>query len=276
MRGAGRCCWRWRRPRCCVGWRTRLAAAALLVSLGWIELIDATTYLNHYWFLTLVAALAVVAPLGRAPVARRPPGRWTRDGGRGWVWLLRFQVGVVYAFAGLAKLQPDWLVRALPARAVAARPAPTCRCSGGWSGIDGDAPRLRGRRRRVRLPDRAAAAVAADAVPGVAGAGRLPRLHLGAVPDRRVPVADDRRVHGVLRARLAPPPARSRRVGPVAVPRVAPGAPLTGARWRWRSCGWWCSSRCRCATSPTPATTDGRARATASPGTCCWSRRPAA
>ena len=33
---------------------------------GWIELIDATTYLNHYWFLTLVGALAVVAPLGRA------------------------------------------------------------------------------------------------------------------------------------------------------------------------------------------------------------------
>jgi hypothetical protein len=31
-----------------------------------------------------------------------------------WVWLLRFQVGVVYAFAGLAKLQSDWLVRALP------------------------------------------------------------------------------------------------------------------------------------------------------------------
>src|SRR5262245_44080331 len=47
-----------------LGWRSRLAAAALLVSLGWIELVDATTYLNHYWFLTLVAALAVVAPLG--------------------------------------------------------------------------------------------------------------------------------------------------------------------------------------------------------------------
>jgi hypothetical protein len=35
---------------------------------------------------------------------------------RGWVWLLRFQVGVVYASAGLAKLQPDWLVHALPLR----------------------------------------------------------------------------------------------------------------------------------------------------------------
>lgn len=80
------------------GWRTRWAAAALLVSFGWIELIDVTTYLNHYWFVTLLAALCVVAPTGG-------------DGAvaRGWVWLLRFQVGIVYSSAGLAKLQGDWL-----------------------------------------------------------------------------------------------------------------------------------------------------------------------
>lgn len=75
----------------------RWAAAGLLVALGWIELIDVTTYLNHYWFMTLLAALCVVTPTRHATVAR------------GWVWLVRFQVGVVYAFAGLAKLQPDWL-----------------------------------------------------------------------------------------------------------------------------------------------------------------------
>src|SRR5688572_14337965 len=35
-----------------VGWRTRLSAIAFLVAFAWIELVDATTYLNHYWFLT--------------------------------------------------------------------------------------------------------------------------------------------------------------------------------------------------------------------------------
>jgi hypothetical protein len=97
-----------------LGWRSRLSALGLLVGLGWIELIDATTYLNHYWFLTLVAALAVIAPLGRAFSldARRAGGPSTLASG--WLWLFRFQVGVVYAFAGLAKLQSDWLVRALP------------------------------------------------------------------------------------------------------------------------------------------------------------------
>jgi hypothetical protein len=76
-----------------------LLTAGRMVWYGWIELIDATTYLNHYWAMTLVAVLLALA---------RPT--------RGWIWLLRFQVGLVYVFAGLAKLQADWLVHALPLR----------------------------------------------------------------------------------------------------------------------------------------------------------------
>ena len=103
-----------------LGWRTRLAFAVLLVSFGWIELIDVTTYLNHYWFVTLVAVLGLVVPFGtawsldarRAARRGRPPGTVAA----GWVWLLRFQVGLVYASAGLAKLHGDWLLRALPLR----------------------------------------------------------------------------------------------------------------------------------------------------------------
>lgn len=98
-----------------LGWRTRISAAVLLASFGWIEAIDATTYLNHYWFVTLLAALAVVAPLGATAGldARR---RGSRSVARGWVWLVRAQVAVVYVSAGLAKLQADWLLRALPLR----------------------------------------------------------------------------------------------------------------------------------------------------------------
>ncbi|MCB0963976.1 MAG: HTTM domain-containing protein, partial [Acidimicrobiales bacterium] len=104
-----------------LGWRTRLAALSLVVAWGWIEAIDATTYLNHYWFVTLLALLAVAVPFGqtwsidarrRTRVASPAPATVAA----GWVWLLRAQVGVVYAFAGLAKLQVDWLVRAEPLR----------------------------------------------------------------------------------------------------------------------------------------------------------------
>jgi len=99
-----------------LGWHTRVASAALLVTFAWIELIDAVTYLNQYWFLTLVAALGIVVPWGRSLSldARRSGGPVAVAGG--WVWLLRFQVGVVYGFAGLAKLQHEWLFEALPLR----------------------------------------------------------------------------------------------------------------------------------------------------------------
>ena len=104
-----------------LGWRTRIAALVLLVTWGWIEAIDATTYLNHYWFVTLLAALAVVVPFGTtwSLDARRRARRGDDRGdvlAVGWVWLVRAQVGVVYVFAGLAKLQADWLVRAEPLR----------------------------------------------------------------------------------------------------------------------------------------------------------------
>lgn len=93
------------------GWRTRTAALALLLTFGWIEAIDATTYLNHYWFVTLLAVLGLVVPWdGALAIGRRP-----RTIAAGWVWLLRFQVGIVYTSAGIAKLQPDWL-RGLPLR----------------------------------------------------------------------------------------------------------------------------------------------------------------
>ena len=88
-----------------VGRRVRVAGAVLLASFAWTELIDVTTYLNHYWFLTLVLALGLVLPWDGRPVVAR-----------GWVWLVRFQAAVVYTSAGLAKLQGDWLLRAQPLR----------------------------------------------------------------------------------------------------------------------------------------------------------------
>jgi hypothetical protein len=105
-----------------LGWRTRFAVLVFLVAFAWIELIDVTTYLNHYWFVTLLATLCLAAPVGRTFSLDALSGRSSGPVALGWVWLLRFQAGVVYAFAGLAKLQADWfdglpLRLWLPARA---------------------------------------------------------------------------------------------------------------------------------------------------------------
>ena len=95
-----------------VGRYVRPALVVFLLGFGWIELIDVTTYLNHYWFLTLVGLVMLVAPMDAALV----PGRPSRDVRLVWVWLFRAHLALVYSFAGLAKLHPDWLLHAQPLR----------------------------------------------------------------------------------------------------------------------------------------------------------------
>ena len=100
------------------GYRYRLATAAFVVGFAYVELIDAALYLNHYWYVTLVAVALVALPLHR---------HWSADARAGRVaasstvpaavlWVLRGQIAVVYMFAGIAKLNPDWLFDALPLR----------------------------------------------------------------------------------------------------------------------------------------------------------------
>lgn len=86
------------------GYRTRWCAALFLVGFSYVELLDRTTYLNHYYLMSLAALLLALLPAHRASVPL-----WA-------VWTLRAQVGIVYVFAGVAKLNPDWLFHALPMR----------------------------------------------------------------------------------------------------------------------------------------------------------------
>ena len=93
---------------------TRCSAVVLWSAFSWMELTEASVYLNHYWFVTLAGLLLVVLPVS---------GCWSLDARRrgravrvpvGAVWWVRAQVGIVYCFAGVAKLHGDWLARGLP------------------------------------------------------------------------------------------------------------------------------------------------------------------
>ncbi|MDE2991767.1 MAG: HTTM domain-containing protein [Chloroflexota bacterium] len=101
-----------------LGYRYRLSIAAFFVLFTYVELIDKTTYLNHYYWVSLVSFLMIFMPLHRTAsldALRRPA--WRRDTIPVWViWTLRAQLGVVYLFSGIAKLNPDWLLHAQPLR----------------------------------------------------------------------------------------------------------------------------------------------------------------
>jgi vitamin K-dependent gamma-carboxylase len=99
-----------------VGLFYRAAAITFFLGFAYLQLLDVTRYLNHYWLVVWMALLFAVLPLGRAwsvDAWRRPALARTHH--PAWVlWLLRFQVAVVYGFAGLAKLEPDWLLGGQP------------------------------------------------------------------------------------------------------------------------------------------------------------------
>ncbi|SFQ50996.1 HTTM domain-containing protein [Hymenobacter arizonensis] len=101
-----------------LGWHYRLAAMGLFLSFTYTELMDKSTYLNHYYFVSLAALLLVFLPAGNyfSLDAQRQPAREHTHVPRWTVDALRLLVGIVYFYAGLAKLNSDWLLAAQPLR----------------------------------------------------------------------------------------------------------------------------------------------------------------
>ncbi|MCW3124258.1 MAG: Vitamin K-dependent gamma-carboxylase [Flavipsychrobacter sp.] len=99
-----------------VGLFYRLAAIVFFLGFTYVELIDVTTYLNHYYFISLVAFIMIWLPAG----SDYSIDTWLNPGKRrefvpAWtIWILQFQLAIVYVFAGLAKLNTDWLILAQP------------------------------------------------------------------------------------------------------------------------------------------------------------------
>ncbi len=81
------------------------------VGFTYVFLLDQTQYLNHFYFVSLMTGLLVFVPANRAmslDVRRKP--RIRSDTAPAWTLLiLRAQIGIVYFYAGIAKITPDWL-----------------------------------------------------------------------------------------------------------------------------------------------------------------------
>ena len=98
------------------GWYYRVSAVLFCALFTYLELIDQTNYLNHYYLISLISFLMIFCPLHRAfsidAWRRQRLSRPTAPAGV--LWLLRSQIALVYVFAGLSKINGDWLWRAQP------------------------------------------------------------------------------------------------------------------------------------------------------------------
>jgi vitamin K-dependent gamma-carboxylase len=99
-----------------VGLLYRPAVAALACLFTYLQLLDVSNYLNHYYLVSLLAALLFFIPAHRAYSldARMRSGLAVTTLPAWCTALLRFQIAVVYVNAGLAKATTDWLLHAQP------------------------------------------------------------------------------------------------------------------------------------------------------------------
>lgn len=99
-----------------LGYKYRLAILTFFLSFTYIELMDKTTYLNHYYFISILSFLLIFLPANAyfSVDAKKNPGiafqkipRWCIDS-------IKLLLGIVYFYAGLAKTNSDWLLKAMP------------------------------------------------------------------------------------------------------------------------------------------------------------------
>lgn len=98
-----------------LGYKYKLAMLLFFLSFTYIELIDKTTYLNHYYFVSILSFLLLFLPLN----ATFSLDSYLKNKSYSYVpsWMvdsIKLLLGIVYVYAGLAKLNSDWLFRAMP------------------------------------------------------------------------------------------------------------------------------------------------------------------
>ncbi len=99
-----------------IGYKYKLAIITFFLSFTYIELIDKTTYLNHYYFVSVISFVMIFLPANcffsvdafkNPKIAFQKIPSWNID-------ILKLLLAIVYFYAGLAKLNSDWLFEAMP------------------------------------------------------------------------------------------------------------------------------------------------------------------
>lgn len=96
----------------------RLSTILFFITFTYVELIDKTNYLNHYYFVSLVSFLLILVPANKIfSVDAWRKGIQHHGQVPAWcIHIFKLQLGIVYFYAGLAKLNSDWLFNAQPLR----------------------------------------------------------------------------------------------------------------------------------------------------------------
>ncbi len=94
----------------------RVAITLFFLIFTYIELIDKTNYLNHYYFVSIMCFILIFIPANRSfslenKIFKKSDVEFIP---RFYILIIQLQLFLVYLFAGIAKLNYDWLIEAQP------------------------------------------------------------------------------------------------------------------------------------------------------------------
>lgn len=94
----------------------RVATIYFFISFTYLELIEKSWYLNHYYLVSIVAFLFILVPAHqyfsldvklKKTLKQKYIPAW-------YCLIFKFQVSIVYFYGGIAKINADWLIKAQP------------------------------------------------------------------------------------------------------------------------------------------------------------------
>ncbi len=99
-----------------LGFFYRISTVLFFVLFTYVELLDKTWYLNHYYFVSLVSFLMILLPANGSfsldvKLERVKP---IKEIPLFMLNIIRLQLAIVYFYAGLAKIKYDWLILCEP------------------------------------------------------------------------------------------------------------------------------------------------------------------
>lgn len=94
----------------------RMATLIFFILFTYVELIDKTNYLNHYYFVSIISLMLCFLPAHKYASLDVKFGITQKVTSVPFytIGIIQLQIGLVYFFAGIAKINPDWLLHAQP------------------------------------------------------------------------------------------------------------------------------------------------------------------
>ena len=99
-----------------IGLLYRVAITAFFLVFTYIELIDKTNYLNHYYFVSIMCFILIFLPVAKSFSLDNKLFKKLEQHSISnfYILIIKLQLFLVYFFAGVSKINYDWLIEAQP------------------------------------------------------------------------------------------------------------------------------------------------------------------